>query len=326
MADVTAATQEAEEDEEEEEDDDDDVVDELPPPPANRGQRQSVSAEAYGAWNQKAAFVAPVYEKTQEQMARIAQILAPSFLFSALEPQEMQTVSMAFMEKIAQPGERIIQQGDDGESMFLIEEGAVDCIIQFSDGLERIVKQCGPGEVVGELALLYNTTRAASVQATFPTTFWELDRDTFNRIVKDAASNKREIYMQYLQRVPLFSNMESHEMMTIVDAWKVATYPDVHSLIIQQGDLGDKFFIIAEGQCEAWKVLAEGEQPQKVHTHEAGDYFGELALLQSDQHPRAASVVTSWHNTKLLWMDRKTFKRLIGPVESILQRQVQRYG
>lgn len=312
-----------EDEEEEEEEEEDDEVDVMPEPSKmNRGPRQSVSAEAYGMWNKKTDFVAPVYEKTAEQRERIAQCLEPSFLFSALEKEEMNTVTMAFKEKHVEAGERIIEQGADGESMFLIEEGSVDCLIKH-DGAEKVVKTCGAGDVFGELALLYNCPRAASVQATQSSTLWELDRETFNRIVKDAAAKKRNTYTEFLRKVPLFANMEQYEMMTIADALKVETYDEERALIIKQGDAGDKFFITLEGECEAWKAFVQGQAPQKVMTHQVGDYFGELSLLKNE--PRGASVYTSSPHVKLLSMDRKTFKRLCGPIEDILRREAKRY-
>merc|ERR1711862_620575 len=69
---------------EEEEDDDDDVVDDLPPPPVNKGPRTSVSAEAYGKWNQKKEYTPVEIPKAEEAKERIRKVLAGSFLFSAL--------------------------------------------------------------------------------------------------------------------------------------------------------------------------------------------------------------------------------------------------
>merc|ERR1719330_1697757 len=88
--------------------------------------------------------------------------------------------------------ERVIKQGDDGSFLCVIESGDFDCLIKMPDGEEKVVKTCVPGDVFGELALLYNCPRAASVQATTKSTLWELDRETFNRIVKDAAATKRK--------------------------------------------------------------------------------------------------------------------------------------
>lgn len=309
--------------EEDESEDDADVPEVMPEPPKyNRGPRQSVSAEAYGQWNVKTAFTAPVYEKTSEQKRRIEACISGSFMFSALDKEDMNTVIMAFQEKDVKKGQRMIQQGDDGESMFLIEQGKVDCLKNI-DGAEKVVKTCGPGDVFGELALLYNCPRAASVQVVEDTIMWELDRGTFTGIVKDAAANKRNTYKDFLKKIPLFVNMDDYDLMTIADGLIVETIEGADTQVIRQGDVGDKFFIILEGECIAKKSYVPGQDPQLVMTHKVGDYFGELALLENE--PRAASIFTSASLCKLLWMDRKTFKRLLGPVEEILRREARRY-
>jgi len=73
----------------------------------------------------------------------------------------------------------------------------------------------------------------------------------------------------------------------------------------------------------AMKSFVDGQLPQKVHTHKVGDYFGELSLISNA--PRAASVVTATPFVKVLSMDRKTFKRLMGPMQDILKREAKRY-
>eukprot|EP00927_Polykrikos_kofoidii_P032146 TRINITY_DN27469_c0_g1_i1.p1 TRINITY_DN27469_c0_g1~~TRINITY_DN27469_c0_g1_i1.p1 ORF type:complete len:430 (-),score=95.41 TRINITY_DN27469_c0_g1_i1:70-1359(-) len=312
----------ADESSDEEEDDDDTAEAFQPPKNYNRGPRQSVSAEAYGQWNVKTDFAAPVYEKSSDQKARIEKCLEPSFLFSSMDKEDMNTVILAFKEKRALKDERIITQGEDGESMFLIEAGSVDCLKKVQDQ-EKVVKTCGPGDVFGELALLYNCPRAATVVTTSDAILWELDRETFNRIVKDAAAKKRAAYTEFLKKVPLFQNMDTYEMMTIADALKVEVIEKDSSQVIKQGDHGDKFFLITEGECVAKKTLSPGQEAHVVMTHKAGDYFGELSLLKNE--PRAASIFTSGPLVKLLSMERKTFKRLLGPVEDILRREAKRY-
>merc|ERR1711879_48750 len=95
--------------------------------------------------------------------------------------------------------------------------------------------------------------------------------------------------------------------------------------IIKQGDHGDEFFIVLEGECVAKKAFVAGYPQQKVktHTHPAGDYFGELSLLKNE--PRAASVYTVSPHVKLLSMDRRTFKRLLGSLEELLRSEAKRY-
>jgi cAMP-dependent protein kinase regulator len=320
----------ADNDEDEDEDDDDDDFgedgpDDIPPPPVkmSRGQRRSVSAEAFGVFNQRSEdWEAPVYDKTSEQKSRIQKCLESSFLFNALEKQELDTLVLAFKEAKVQAGDRVIQQGDDGESMYLLETGVVDCL-KTIEGEEKVVKTCNGGEVFGELALLYNCPRAASVVAKEEATLWELDRETFNRIVKDAASKKRDQYSEFLKKVPLLKNVDAYECMTMADALKVEAHEAQDTQVIKLGDLGDKFYIVLEGECVAKTQVSQGIE-QIVMTHKVGDYFGELSLIKNQ--PRAAHVYTSMPDTKLLWMNRSTFKRLLGPVEDILRREaVGRY-
>merc|ERR1719473_1896761 len=104
----------------------------------------------------------------------------------------MNTVIMAMKEKICEPGDRVIKQGEDGECLYVIETGVMD-VYKVIDGTDKKVKTCTVGDAFGELALLYNCPRAASVETREKCTVWELDRESFNNIVKDAAAKKRDL-------------------------------------------------------------------------------------------------------------------------------------
>jgi len=76
------------------------------------------------------------------------------------------------------------------------------------------------GEAFGELALLYNAPRAATIIAKTQCTLFALDRETFNHIVKDAAAKKREKYEDFLSKVIILSKMDPYERSKIGDALK----------------------------------------------------------------------------------------------------------
>jgi len=182
------------------------------------------------------------------------------------------------------------------------------------DGSEVPVKTCEEGDVFGELALLYNCPRAASVECKENGTLWQLDRDTFNAIVKEAAQKKRQRYDSFLAKVPLLASMDAYERSQLADAIKVETFK-AGEAVMTQGDVGNKFYILEEGDAVATKSGTE------VMKYGAGDYFGELALINNK--PRAATVTTKTE-ARLLSVDARSFKRLINVQE--LMKKAEQYS
>lgn len=109
-------------------------------------------------------------------------------MFQALNKEEQDIVVGAMAERNFKKGENVILQGDAGAVLFVVEEGQLDCFKVFNEGEQpKHLKVYEPGEAFGELALLYNAPRAATITAKTDALCWELDRATFNHIVKDAA-------------------------------------------------------------------------------------------------------------------------------------------
>lgn len=99
--------------------------------------------------------------------------------------------------------------------------GDLDCFKKFANEPEpRHLKIYSPGDSFGELALLYNAPRAATIIAKSDAICFALDRECFNHIVKDAASKKRETYEKFLSKVELLDQMDPYERSKIADALK----------------------------------------------------------------------------------------------------------
>jgi cAMP-dependent protein kinase regulator len=317
---MAMATDDGGDKEEEEEEEDDDDCDEIPESfkksEESMGRaRQSVSAEAYGQWNQKKAFTPPSYPKTPEQTQRLLETLGKSFLFSELEKADMDLILLAMKEQVFEPGKKVINEGDDGDYLFVIEKGNLDCIKNIG-GEDKVVKTCTSGDVFGELALLYNCPRAANVVAKDNCVCWQLDRETFNHIVKEAAVKRRNKYDAFLKSVTLISSLEAYERSQIADALKAEVFKKGDK-VVMQGEPGDKFYIIEEGTLYATK------DEKRVMDYKAGDYFGELALLKNQ--PRAASVAVESDTAKVLSMTRLSFSKMLGPLSGLLAKSAGSY-
>lgn len=77
------------------------------------------------------------------------------------------------------------------------------------------------------------------------------------------------------------------------------------------------------GTAIATKTIEPGKPAVKVHDYKEGDYFGERALLKNE--PRAANIVAT-SQMQVVSLDRKSFNRLLGPVELILMRNIENYS
>ena len=246
-----------------------------------------------------------------------------SFLFRALDEEDLKVVVGAIEEKQYKAGEHVIKEGDQGDEMFVLESGSLDCTKVFKGNTESThLKTYEPGEGFGELALLYNAPRAATITAKTDSICWALDRPTFNNIVKDAAAKKREKYDDFLNEVQILKTLDPYERSRLGDAIVEEKFKK-DDFVIREGDIGDKFFLIVEGTAIATKVLEEGKEATKVKDYQRGDYFGERALLMNE--PRAANIVVTSDAITLISMERKTFIRMMGPLEDLLKRNIELY-
>ncbi|KAJ5239842.1 hypothetical protein N7468_004461 [Penicillium chermesinum] len=284
------------------------------------GRRTSVSAESLNPTSAGAdSWTPPRHPKSDEQLERLKTAVSNNFLFSHLDDEQFRTVLDALVEKpIPAKDIKVISQGDAGDYFYIVEDGHFDIYIHPSgaiqpgaDGLGNKVATTGPGGSFGELALMYNAPRAATVVSTEPkSTLWALDRITFRRILMDSAFQRRRMYEAFLEEVPLLSSLKPYERSKIADALDTIKYP-AGATVIAEGDPGDAFYLLESGEAEALK------NGVSVKSYRRGDYFGELALL--DDKPRAASIVTKT-DVKVARLGRDGFKRLLGPVEEIMRR------
>jgi cAMP-dependent protein kinase regulator len=287
----------------------------------NTNRRTSVSAESLNpASSDSESFTPPFHQKTQDQLTRLKASVSGNFLFSHLDDDQASQVLGALHEKpIPSKGIKVIQQGDVGDYFYVVEKGSFDIYVNPSgkleagaDGLGNKVGTVGPGGSFGELALMYNAPRAATVMSSEPSTLWALDRVTFRRILMDSAFQRRRLYEGFLEEVPLLSSLTPYERSKIADALETKKYPP-GTVIIQEGDVGESFYILESGDAEVFKRGVD----QPVKRYNKGDYFGELALL--NDAPRAASVVSK-SEVKLATLGKHGFQRLLGPVEGIMRR------
>uniref|UniRef100_A0A3Q2XAN0 cGMP-dependent protein kinase n=1 Tax=Haplochromis burtoni TaxID=8153 RepID=A0A3Q2XAN0_HAPBU len=170
----------------------------------------------------------------------------------------------------------IIKEGDVGSLVYVMEDGKVEVT-------KESLKLCtmGPGKVFGELAILYNCTRTATVKTLTNVKLWAIDRQCFQTI---------------MMRTGLIKHTDK------------ANFPATHyedgEYIIRQGARGDTFFIISKGKVNVTREDLPNGEPVYLRSLGKGDWFGEKALQGEDI--RTASVIAAGAVTCLV-IDRDDF-------------------
>jgi len=182
------------------------------------------------------------------------------------------------------------------------------------------LKTYEPGEAFGELALLYNAPRAATITAKTDAVLYSLDRHTFNFIVKGSYAKKRDQMEEIFKKVKILENMDNYERSKLADAVRERRY-NIGETIIVEGDVGNDFFIVTDGQARCLKKDGSGQEVE-VLQYKAGDYFGEIALLKNEPRQATVKAVTS---VTVVYMDRNMFNRILGSLEDILKRNMENY-
>ncbi|KAL0465832.1 camp-dependent protein kinase [Neurospora intermedia] len=288
----------------------------------NLGRRTSVSAESLKPVTDNSDnWSPPVHPKTAEQLERLKKAISGNFLFNHLEDDQSAQVLGALVEKpVPAKGIKVITQGDAGDYFYVVEKGRFEVYVNSTgalqpgpDGMGQKVGEIAEGGSFGELALMYNAPRAATVISAEPQcTLWALDRVTFRRILMESTFSRRRMYESFLEEVPILKTLTPYERSKIADALESQKYPAGHEIILE-GDPGHSFFLLEAGEAAAFK--RGNDSP--VKNYKKGDFFGELALL--NDAPRAASVI-SQTEVKVARLGKNAFQRLLGPIESILRR------
>jgi cAMP-dependent protein kinase regulator len=261
-----------------------------------------------------------VIQKSDDQRQRIKAAVERNFLFRQLDEEQYHDVVDAMAEKRVSSGEEVIKQGGIGDYFYIVETGTLDVYVAKPGVAPVKVTSYGPGGSFGELALMYNAPRAATVTASSDCILWALDRVTFRRILMESTSKKRRMYEQFLERVPLLSSLEAYERHKIADSLESAQFED-GQVVIKQGDIGNSFYIIESGEA---RVLQKDEQGQEheLPTLSTGAYFGELSLLSN--RPRAATIIAKG-KLKCATLGKEAFDRLLGPIIDIVKRNTSAY-
>jgi CRP-like cAMP-binding protein len=118
-------------------------------------------------------------------MAELNEILQNVEIFDGLEKAELEQVAQICRERKLHAGDYITTQGEAGDELFIVTQGFVEVLLGEGATPTRVVVNLGAGQIIGEMALLDQGPRSASVRAVDePTIVQVINRDNFDLLCR----------------------------------------------------------------------------------------------------------------------------------------------
>ena len=117
--------------------------------------------------------------------------------------------------------------------MFIVQEGKLNCLRKNGEEEEKNIRVYNPGDYFGEISLLLNEKRFASIQCETDCELFSLDKATFDLILKEDLIKKRENYWETLNKVKFFENFEDYDKALFIDCLKLVVF-EKDEFIIKQ--------------------------------------------------------------------------------------------
>ena len=211
-------------------------------------------------------------------------------------------------------GQVLMHQGDPGDDIFLVLSGRLAIEVEHADGTSTRVDEVGPGNVVGEMALLTGQPRTATIRATDAARLACLSRKDFDRLSADHADALKPFLQEVLPRMrstqlvqlltELFGRMDPTVLAEIESKLDWVRLRS-GAVLFREGDVSDHVYLVVNGRLRVVATEPDGRE-RVLEEVGRGSAVGEVALLTGE--PRAATVFAV----------RDTY--LLAPVQERLRR------
>ncbi|MBI3915132.1 MAG: cyclic nucleotide-binding domain-containing protein [Chloroflexi bacterium] len=244
-------------------------------------------------------------------------------LFAEFSAEEIKKIAARLRPENFARGQIILEQGAVGEKFYLLRRGRVQVFRRDAEGLEHPLEELVSGDYFGERALLTGDPRNATIRAATPVEALTLSKKDFDRLIRPGFEGHRKVdaairRINLLRRIPIFADFSIFELRHLVNQLERVRVP-AEQAVVRQGESGDQFYIIEEGQVAVRIELPSGDVVENARLG-PGEYFGEIALLMDV--PRTATIVTT-QKTQLLTIHADTFKQLMWQSQGV-HRAIER--
>ena len=229
------------------------------------------------------ALPAEIHEisKSSKEIDLIKSSLSKHFVFNNLRENYNSVIIHHMRLYTMKPGEVVFTQGSPASNFYVVSKGRLEVVVN-----SKRIKLLNPGDSFGEMALLHNTPRTASVSTLTNCSLWVLDRKTFRSTLELLEQANYEENKTFIESIPVFEVLTRSQKDSLVHSLSNHSFAP-GSVIVNEGDPGDLLYVIKQG------IVLVTKNNQEVRKMGKGFYFGEQALLYSS--PRTATVTAVDH-------------------------------
>jgi cAMP-dependent protein kinase regulator len=206
-------------------------------------------------------------------------------LLASLSPDSLQSLITKVELVELDAGARLFREGDAGSTLYVVAEGEVSVI---SEGPPRVtLSTLGENQFFGEIALVTNQPRSATIEATVPTELLAIERDVFGDLVEEAPEVLKlmlrflrdRLIHRLVQTSPLFGQFSAEDRKDLTKKFRFLEV-EPGGAIIEQGVESDGLFVVLSGSLEVVRTV-DGTA-KRLATLGSGDLCGEMSLLSND--------------------------------------------
>ena len=235
--------------------------------------------------------------KSSKEIDLIKSSLSKHFVFKNLHDHYTSVIIHHMRLYTMKPGEVVFTQGSPASNFYVVSKGRLEVIVN-----TKRIKLLNTGDSFGEMALLHNTARTATVSTLTNCSMWVLDRKTFRSTLELLEQANYEENKTFIESIPVFEVLTRSQKDSLVHSLSNHSFVP-GSVIVNEGDPGDLLYVIKQG------IVLVTKNNQEVRKMGKGFYFGEQALLYSS--PRTATV-TAVNHVKCVAISGGELTELLG--------------
>jgi CRP-like cAMP-binding protein len=263
-----------------------------------------------------------VIELTEPARVEIDKV-PPIPLFSDLPKEAFIALTERMDLRVAARDDVLVQEGERGTSMFIIIQGKVVVKRRESDSaVETVLAELSDGTFFGEMALLSDTPRMASVVCADDTMLFEISRELLADITREYPSvgevmkkfHKNRLITNLLKTSPIFQPFSAKDKKDLIEKFKSRAV-DEGTFLITRERPGEGLYVVLSGRCEVFDSTTEGKEILLAELKE-GDVFGEMSMLW---HKKTCASVKAVTPCVVLRLPRESFNEVIMTHPQILE-------